>query len=251
MNQELVRKSVVLAVVVLITLIVQYVAGKALRRALDVGGVPQATIFVNIVKALIWFFAVLLVLQPVFDVAPTSFVTALGVTSIVISIGMQDTISNLMGGLSLMMSKVIKVGDIISVNGKTGTVEDITWRNTVLSLRDGGIEVIPNSVLSKTALTKLAEAAAESVSVDFTVRTGSDLFHVEQDVLTAVAPVLEPYAANGRDPIVRFGGIDASGISGKAVGFVRSDVAPAVAADAMARAIATMPWLAGAPAEKG
>lgn len=251
MDQELVRKSVVLAVVVLAALIVQYVAGKALRRVLDVGGVPQTTIFVNIVKALIWFFAMLLVLQPVFDVAPTSFVTALGVTSIVISIGMQDTISNLMGGLSLMVSKVIKVDDVISVNGKIGTVEDITWRNTVLSLREGGIEAIPNSVLSKTALTKLTEAAAESVSVEFTVRAGSDLAQVEQDVLKAVATALEPYATDGRDPVIRFGNIDFFGIKGKAVGFVRPDVFPAVAVDAMARAIADMPWLAKAAAEEG
>lgn len=246
MDQELVRKSVMLAVMVLITLIVQHVASRALKRALDVGGVPQATIFVNIVKALIWFLAVLLVLQSVFDIAPTSFVTALGVTSIIISIGMQDTISNLMGGLSLMMSKVIKVGDVIAVNGKVGTVQDITWRNTVLSLREGGTEIVPNSVLSKTALTKLTEAAAQAVSVDFHVRAGRDTAEVERDALRVLAAALEPYAAEGTEPLLRFGTIDAFGAHITAVAFVRTDVFPAVAVDAMSRALASMPWLASA-----
>lgn len=250
MDQELLRKLVVLAVVVLAALIVQHLAGKALRRALDAGGVPQATIFVNIVRVLIWFFAVLLVLQPVFGVAPTSFVTALGVTSIIISIGMQDTISNLMGGLSLMMGKVIKVGDTISVGGKAGTVQDITWRSTVLALREGGTEVIPNSVLSTTALTKLTEAAAQAVSLDFCVRAGCDAAEVERDALAALGAALEPYAVEGSAPLLRFGTIDAFGLSVKAVGFVRAEVFPAVAADAMSRALAPMPWLAGASFRK-
>ena len=61
-----------------------------------------------------------------------------------------------------------------------------------------------------------------------------------------LAAALEPYAAEGTEPLLRFGTIDAFGAHITAVAFVRTDVFPAVAVDAMSRALASMPWLASA-----
>ncbi len=86
-----------------------------LKKALDSSKLPSASIFVNILRGVIWTFAILAVLQPVF-IQPTAFVTALGVTSIALSFGLQDTISNLAGRLGPYAGRgVIKPGDQVSI----------------------------------------------------------------------------------------------------------------------------------------
>lgn len=95
---DLIGRAIMLAVAVLLAVVVAHFLTKLLRRLLDVSEVPSASIFVNIARALVWAFALLAVLDPVFGVQPTAFVTALGVTSLVISFGLQDTVSNVIGG---------------------------------------------------------------------------------------------------------------------------------------------------------
>ena len=107
----LLAKGLTVAAAVVVALVVQHFALRLARRALEASDVPSASIFLNILRALIWSLAVLSILQPVFGMDPSGFVTALGVASVAISLGLQDTISNLISGLSLMAGKVIKPGD--------------------------------------------------------------------------------------------------------------------------------------------
>ena len=148
-------KCVTLAVAVVIAAMVERVVVRLMHKLLDASDLPSASLFINIGRAVIWVLALLSVLQPVFGVDPAGFVAALGVVSIAVSLGMQDTISNIIGGISLMLSKAVQPGDYISVGDVTGEVTDVTWRSTTVMMRGGAQEVIPNSVLSKTALTRI------------------------------------------------------------------------------------------------
>ena len=148
-------KVVALVVAVAIALVVQRVVVRLMHKVLDASNLPSASLFINIVRAVIWVLALLSVMRPVFGVDPAGFVAALGVVSIAVSLGMQDTISNIIGGISLMLSKSVQPGDHISVGDVTGEVTDVNWRSTTVLMRGGAQEVIPNSVLSKTALTRI------------------------------------------------------------------------------------------------
>ena len=121
MDFELVGKLVFLAVTVVVALVVQRVVLKVAKRALDASDVPSASLFLNILRALIWAFALMTVLKPVFGLEPTAFVAALGVVSVALSLGLQDTISNLIGGLNLLLGKVVQPGDYVTVGSVTGT----------------------------------------------------------------------------------------------------------------------------------
>ena len=108
---DFVAKSVFVAVVIIATLLVQYVLVRALRKALDNSNIPSASIFINIVRALLWLVALLSLMQPIFGINPTGLVAALGVGSVVISLGLQATVANIMSGLGLMLGKVVEPGD--------------------------------------------------------------------------------------------------------------------------------------------
>ena len=119
-------KSVTLVIAVVIAALIERVVVRLMHRLLDASELPSASLFINIARALIWVLALLGVLKPVFGVDPAGFVAALGVVSLAVSLGMQDTISNIIGGISLMVSKAVQPGDYITVGGVTGGTDLIT-----------------------------------------------------------------------------------------------------------------------------
>ncbi|MDO4797644.1 MAG: mechanosensitive ion channel [Coriobacteriales bacterium] len=189
-------KLLFLIAVVVITYIIQRFAAKAVRRVLKTGNVPKGSIFVNLVRVLIWSFALLMVLEPVFGIQPTAFVAALGVSSVIVSFGLQTTISNVISGLGLMLGHVIKVGDWIEVGGYQGVVTDITWRATTIKALIGDVIVIPNSVLNTTTLRKLAPLSARAVTISLDVYPQANMVEVEREVRSLVEVATKTW----RDP---------------------------------------------------
>ena len=114
----------------------------------------ERSIFVNILRVVVWVLAVATVLQPVFGVNPTTLFTALGIGGLAVSLGLKDTIANVIGGFGLMLGHVIQPGDYVSVSGTKGVVKDINWRQTIVRERNGNEMVIPNSILNTASLEK-------------------------------------------------------------------------------------------------
>ena len=230
-------KAVTLVVAVAIALVIQRVVVRLMHKVLDASDLPSASLFINIVRAVIWALALLSVMRPVFGVDPAGFVAALGVVSIAVSLGMQDTISNIIGGISLMLSKAVQPGDLISVGDVTGEVTDVTWRSTTVRMRGGAEEVIPNSVLSKTALTRITDWSAGYCGVPIAVVPGADLGAVADECCEVaareLADLLDPaFATDGTQGEVRL--------------HVKPDVVFSTAQDRLARALSGRPWLASA-----
>ncbi len=237
-------KCVVLVVTVAVTLVVQRVVVRLMHKALDVSELPSASLFINIGRALIWVLALLSVLRPVFGVDPAGFVAALGVVSLAISLGMQDTISNIIGGISLMLSKSVQPGDYISVGDVTGEVTDVTWRSTSVMMRGGAVEVIPNSVLSKTALTRITPWSVGYCGVPIAVVPGADLNAVAQECCRIAASELADLLDPAFETDVIFSAFSAYGTQGEVRLHVLPDVVFSTAQDRLARALSGRPWLA-------
>ncbi len=241
---DLLHRAFIFVVALAITLAVQHVVVKAARKALDASNVPSATIFINIVRAVIWSFAVLAVLEPVFRIQPTMFVTALGVTSVVISFGLQDTVSNVIAGLGLMMGKVVKPGDQVTIGDVSGVVTDVTWRSSMVRDRGGKVQVIPNAVLNKTALTRRTRWDVTCVKVPLVVDLDADLDNVAREIKAIAFVTL----AGRLDPDfmveVRFLALRPYGVDCEVVLHVTDEQVPVVCADKLVRVLAGKDWLA-------
>lgn len=237
-------RGVTLAVAVIVALAVQRVVARLMHRALDASNLPSASIFINIARAVIWALALLCVMRPVFGIDPAGFVAALGVVSLAISLGMQDTISNIVSGISLMVSKAVQPGDRVTVGGVTGVVNDVSWRSTSVRIRGGAVEVIPNSVLSSTALTHITDWTYGCCGVPFAVTPGADLDAVAGEVRR----LADEAAGDDLDPAfetdVVFSALTAYGIQGEVRLHVGEDVVLSAVQTRVARALSGRPWLA-------
>ena len=106
----------------------------------------------------------------VWQVDLSAALTALGVTSLIISFALQDTLSGLAAGILLLSDQPFKTGDWITTGDTVGRVTDINWRTTRIETRDGSLVIVPNSELAGTIVTNhSAPHPLHRVSVEVSV----------------------------------------------------------------------------------
>ena len=140
-----------------ITALVAHLATRLIRRLVSVDGlpVPESSILVNVVRAALWVIGVSIMLSACFNVDVNALIAALGVGGIALSLGLQDTIKNFIGGLQVTLMKIVQPGDHIIVGSTEGIVQDVSWRQTVVKDYENSVHLIPNSIINSTEVTKV------------------------------------------------------------------------------------------------
>jgi small-conductance mechanosensitive channel len=96
---------------------------------------------------LVFIVALLVVLQGIFQADIRAAVAASGVLAVVLGLAMQDTLSNIIAGISLEIGKPFKVGDWLIVDGQHAEVMEVNWRSTRLRTNDDIYLDIPNKTI--------------------------------------------------------------------------------------------------------
>lgn len=110
------------------------------------------------------------VLATVWNADLAGLVTALGVSSIVIGLALQDTLGSVMSGIALLFERPFSVGDWLEVNGVVGQVIDINWRAVRLLTLEREMVVIPHKLISSEMIrnfTKPTPNHAERIQIGF------------------------------------------------------------------------------------
>ena len=188
----------------------------------------------NIIWAVIlaigtWMIGGSFILDNCFGINANALVAALGVGGIAISLGFQDTLSNLIGGMQVTFMGIIKPGDNIEVGGVSGVVQDITWRHTTIEDACGQTIIVPNSNISKNTLVPVAvKDTSKWASLDA----------LADELTDATKAAVLPISGFDKEPYVLFSEIGDFGIKGKIIFIVSDDSTTFTAADACIRAIA-------------
>ena len=236
-------KLIWLTIVLAIVFVADRVISRVLRKILDNSQIPSASIFVNLTRVTIWVTGAAMVLQPVFGINPTTLITALGVGGVAISLGLKDTIANIIGGFGLMLGRVIQPGDLVTIQGVTGTVHDITWRQTVVRERNGNVKIIPNSILNTASLEKLNPSNEMLVRVPFTAKAGTDIDEMTREVVQAVQRDTADLADPRFPPKVRLTGYSPYGINVEVCAYAKPESLLPDMINAVARSIANADFL--------
>jgi small-conductance mechanosensitive channel len=89
-----------------------------------------------------------IVLATVWNADLAGLATALGVSSIVIALALQDTLGSVMSGIALLFEKPFAVGDWLKVGDLVGQVIDINWRAVRLQTLEREMVIIPHKLIS-------------------------------------------------------------------------------------------------------
>lgn len=109
----------------------------------------------------------------------TNFVTILGSAGLAIGLSLQGSLSNLAGGLMILIFKPFKVGDYIEAPSGAGTVSEITILYTILTTPDNRRVVIPNGSISNEAVTNFSFHDTRRLDITISVAYDSDIEKVK------------------------------------------------------------------------
>jgi small conductance mechanosensitive channel len=130
------------------------------RRATTLGG-----ILTSLVTAGVGFIAILMVLRELaIDIVP--ILTGAGIAGLAIGFGAQNLVRDVISGFFLILEDQVRIGDLASINGVTGILEQVNLRTILLRDADGAVHVFPNGTI--TALANLSKQYAYAV-VDFRI----------------------------------------------------------------------------------
>jgi small conductance mechanosensitive channel len=138
------------AIVILVAgVIVAGWTAKALLRAQERRNVDVTLrqFIASVVRLLVIGLAVVIALSNL-GISITPFIAAIGGLAVGASLALQGPISNYGAGLVIILTRVFRVGDTITVQGCSGVVTDITLAATVLKAEDGEDIIIPNKQIA-------------------------------------------------------------------------------------------------------
>ncbi|HEV8228839.1 MAG TPA: mechanosensitive ion channel domain-containing protein [Candidatus Limnocylindria bacterium] len=91
--------------------------------------------------------------------------TSFSVLGIVLGLSLQDILKNFLAGIWVLVERPFRIGDTIAVEGHTGTVEEITFRTTLLRTVDAQQVIVPNGTFMTGPVVNLTRFPTRRASV--------------------------------------------------------------------------------------
>lgn len=125
-----------------------------LRRTLkEKVSMDHLEIILKLTSYSIIIIAIVFFVLPALNVEPSSILVAGSVVGFIVGFASQNIVGNMVSGLFLMTERPIKVGNMVNIDGNSGTVEDITLISTIIRTYDGLYVRIPNQTVFTTTIT--------------------------------------------------------------------------------------------------
>ncbi len=127
-------------------------------------------LLIDLVRLFVVLLGGAIVLATVWNADLAGLVTALGVSSIVIGLALQDTLGSVMSGIALLFEQPFAVGDWLRVGDLVGQVIDINWRSVRLQTFEHEMVVIPHKLISSEIIRNFSRPRrihAERVQIGF------------------------------------------------------------------------------------
>ena len=159
---------------------------RVLERSKSVAAIkPYIHTAVNI---FLWVLLALM-LAGTLDVDVTSVIAMLSVAGLAVSMALQNTLSNLAGGLVLLVTKPFVVGDYVEADGISGTIAAVDMSYTTFVTPDNKEIFVPNSQLSATKITNYNRLGRRRMDVTFTTSYDAPTAQVRSAIEEALAAI--------------------------------------------------------------
>lgn len=165
---------ITLIVGIWITKLLRKIVKKSLQKAkADVGVVQFMDSFIKIALYVVLGFTI----AGSFGLDAASIVAVVGSAGVAVGLALQGSLSNIAGGVLILLLKPFKVGDYIREDskGNEGTVTEIQMFYTKLLTFDGKTVVLPNGTLANTSLVNFTEANFRRLDITVGISYDSDL----------------------------------------------------------------------------
>ena len=122
----------------------------------------------------------LITIAGIIGIPSTSIITLLGSAGVAIGLAMQGGLSNIAGGLIILIFKPFKVGDFIDTHTDSGTVKNISLFYTTLITPDNRIISIPNGNLANSPSVNYSKENNRRLDIDLDISYNNSVDEVKK-----------------------------------------------------------------------
>ncbi|MGN0603037.1 MAG: mechanosensitive ion channel family protein [Oscillospiraceae bacterium] len=158
---------------------------------------------------------IIIIVLTILGIPMTSIIAVVGSAGIAIGLALQSSLSNIAGGVIVLMGKNFRVGDYVSINGTEGTVREITIFATNIISVDNKSIYIPNGTVSNATIINYTREKTRRVdhimSISYNndakkaISVISDVIKENNKILSAPEPFVKitAFSASSIDIVVR------------------------------------------------
>lgn len=153
-------------ILAVIGIVVVILVDKLISRILEKSKLEKAGH--TLIRTLIKVFLILLlglIVAAKLGIDVTGVVALASVLTLAISLSVQNLLTNVIGGFTLLSTKPFKSGDYVEIAGQQGTVQEISMTYTKLATPDNKITSIPNSSVVSAQITNFSASGTRRVDV--------------------------------------------------------------------------------------
>lgn len=159
----------------LLKMLIMRIISKILKKKVE----PLMHMFIKNSAAILIWIVIIIAAMAELGINTTSVITMLGTAGVAISLALQGSLSNIASGLLLMVSKVLRGGDFVSINGVEGKVISTDLMFTHLDTVDNKHIAVPNSGITATNIINYTYNATRRVDLEFTAGYEDDISRVK------------------------------------------------------------------------
>lgn len=179
---------------VVIMVLVGWLAIRVLMRMADrmldrSHKVDSIKVYIRSALRIFLWFLLILMLAGTLGIEVTSIIAMLSVVGLAVSLALQNTLSNLAGGLVLLVTKPFAVGDYVEADGVSGTIAKLDLAYTTFVTPDNKEIFIPNSQLSSAKIINYNVLGRRRMDVTFTASYDAPTAQVRAAIEEALAAI--------------------------------------------------------------
>lgn len=161
-------KSAASAVVVLVVgILIIRIVMKVLTAALEKSKLEKAahSLITSLAKAAMYILLALIIASSL-GIDVTSIVALASVLTLALSLALQNMVSNIIGGFTILYTHPFHSGDYVEIAGQAGTVQEINMTYTMLATPDNKLVSIPNSAVVAAQIVNYSATGTRRVDVN-------------------------------------------------------------------------------------
>ncbi|MBR2444910.1 MAG: mechanosensitive ion channel [Clostridia bacterium] len=132
-------------------------------------------VFLKHVIAVVLYIAIAVAIISILGFDMTALSAAVASAGLAIGLALQGGLSNIAGGVMLVIFKPFEVGDFIEGANVTGTVTDIGLFYTTVTSPDNKKVVVPNGIISNTDIQNYSANTTRRIDFDFSISYNASL----------------------------------------------------------------------------
>ncbi|MDO4499917.1 MAG: mechanosensitive ion channel family protein [Erysipelotrichaceae bacterium] len=187
MKYDIIKTAVIIIVVMIVAQVIVSLFNKALLKTKKIDKTLKGFVK-SLVKAVVYFIAVMIIAEQL-GIEINSILALASVLSAAIALSAQTALSNLFGGLTMLITHPFKVDDYIAANGMEGVVEGINMFHTKLKTPDNKQIIIPNGALSNTSITNFSNTGRRRVDIKIGVSYDAKIKSVKSSLTKCIKSV--------------------------------------------------------------